>query len=180
MVLTESIKGLDDTAAPDFQLPATDGKDYSLADFSGAKVLVVIFMCNHCPYVQAVMPRLNALADEFRERGVTFVGINSNDAVSYPDDSFAKMKELDIHFPYLFDESQKIATAYHAVCTPDIFVFDAQRKLKYHGRIDDNWQESEKVTRRELADALTKILAGGEIPRDDQRPSLGCSIKWRK
>jgi len=180
MILTESVKGLDNTGAPDFDLPATDGRNYSLADFADAKILVVIFMCNHCPYVLAVLDRLNSLAKNFAERGVRFVGINSNDAENYPADSFEKMSELPIEFPYLRDETQLTATKYHAVCTPDIFVFDANRKLKYHGRIDDNWQKPEEVEREELKSALEKILAGESIPRESQNPAMGCSIKWKK
>lgn len=180
MILTESVKGLDNTSAKDFNLPGADGRDYSLASFADKKVLVVIFMCNHCPYVLAVLERLNNLAQEFAERGVQFVGINSNDATDYPADSFEKMKDLPVNFPYLRDESQEIATKYHAVCTPDIFVFDAERKLKYHGRIDDNWQQAEKVEHEELKSALEKILAGEEIPREQQNPAMGCSIKWKR
>ncbi|MFH1545806.1 MAG: thioredoxin family protein [Patescibacteria group bacterium] len=180
MTLTESVKGLENTSAPDFHLPAADGKNYSLADFADAKILAVIFICNHCPYVKAVLPRLNRLAEDFRERGVAFVGINSNDSTDYPEDSFEKMKEVEINFPYLHDESQEVATKYHAVCTPDIFVFDANRKLAYHGRLDDDWQEEEKVSREELKEALEKILVGETIPREEQIPSMGCSIKWKR
>lgn len=180
MILTESIKGLEHTAARDFTLPGCDGRDYSLADFADAKVLVVMFICNHCPYVLAVKDRLNELHAEFKDRGVAFVAINANDAEAYPDDAFDKMPALGLNFPYLFDEDQLTATRYHAVCTPDIFVYDAERKLAYHGRIDDNWKEPEKVTKRELADAIQKTLAGEVIPREEQIPSMGCSIKWKK
>lgn len=180
MILTESVKGLENTSAKDFDLPAADGKNYSLASFADAKILVVIFICNHCPYVLAVLDRLNKLNAEFAERGVQFIGINSNDASDYPDDSFEKMKDLPIEFPYLHDESQEIATKYHAVCTPDIFVFDENRQLKYHGRIDDDWQNPEKVEKEELKIALEKILMGEEIPRESQNPAMGCSIKWKK
>lgn len=180
MILTESIKGLENTTAPDFSLPAVDGKTYSLEDFQAVKVLVVIFMCNHCPYVKAVLDRLNNLAKEFKDRGVAFVGINSNESENYPEDSFESMKKVELNFPYLHDESQEVATKYHAVCTPDIFVYNAERKLAYHGRIDDNWQEPEKVTKEELKEALEAILAGKEIAREDQIPSMGCSIKWEK
>ncbi len=180
MILTEGVKGLENTSARDFNLPGTDGKNYSLADFSEAKVLVVVFMCNHCPYVLAVLERLNKLAEDFREKGVQFVGINSNDSTDYPDDSFEKMKELAINFTYLHDEDQLTATKYHAVCTPDIFVYNEKRELKYHGRIDDNWQEPEKITKEELKEALKKILSGEEIPREEQIPCMGCSIKWKR
>ncbi|MCF7845647.1 MAG: thioredoxin family protein [Candidatus Peribacteraceae bacterium] len=180
MILTESVKGLENTQAPNFDLPATDGKNYSLESFQEAKVLVIIFMCNHCPYVLAVLERLNALAEEFSSRGVAFVGINSNDATDYPDDSFGKMQDLPVKFTYLRDESQEVATRYHAVCTPDIFVFDSERKLAYHGRIDDNWKEPDQVTEQELKQALEKILTGETIPREEQNPSMGCSIKWKR
>ncbi|MFA5352056.1 MAG: thioredoxin family protein [Candidatus Gracilibacteria bacterium] len=179
MILTESIKGLENTAAKDFSLPATDGKNYSLADFAKQKVLVVIFMCNHCPYVKAVLPRLNTLAEEFKKKGVGFVGINANDSTDYPEDNFEMMKEIEIAFPYLHDESQEVATAYKAVCTPDIFVYDAERKLSYHGRIDDNWKDAEAVKQQDLKNALEKILAGEKIPRENQIPAMGCSIKWK-
>lgn len=180
MVLTESVKGLDGTQARDFSLPGCDGKVYTLDSFAAAKLLVVIFICNHCPYVLAVKDRLNALAIEFRERGVAFVAINPNDATNYPDDSFEKMPELGIQFPYLRDEDQLTATRYHAVCTPDIFVYDSTRTLAYHGRIDDSWKDESQVTKRELALALEKILSGEKIPRDEQIPAMGCSIKWKK
>ena len=180
MTLTESVKGLENTTASDFNLPCIDGKTYSLTDFAEAKVLVVVFICNHCPYVLAVLERLNQLAEKFAEKEVAFIGINSNDSTDYPDDSFEKMKDLPIKFPYLHDENQAVATKYHAVCTPDIFVFDEKRKLKYHGRIDDNWQEEEKVSQEELREALEKILAGEDVPREKQNPSMGCSIKRKR
>ncbi len=180
MILTESVQGPSGTSAPDFQLPGADGQTYALADFKTAKVLVVIFMCNHCPYVIAVKDRLNELAGAYKDKGVQFVGINSNDSEGYPEDSFAKMSEMGMEFPYLHDEDQTVATKYHAVCTPDIFVYDSARQLAYHGRLDDNWQEPEKVKQQELKAALEKILAGEKIPRGEQQPSMGCSIKWKK
>lgn len=170
------------STAHDFSLPGIDGKTYSLASFTGAKALVLIFMCNHCPYVQACWERLVALDNEFGPQGVQFVGINSNDPANYPEDSFEKMKEYahkyGQKFPYLCDASQAVAKAYNAVCTPDIFVYDKNQQLAYHGRIDDNWQQPEKVTRRELAEAL-EVLIKGEKPSSDQNPSMGCSIKWK-
>lgn len=167
--------------APDFSLPCVDAKNYSLASFKGKKVLVIIFMCNHCPYVKACIDRLISLQKEFGPVGVQFVGINSNDDKNYPDDNFENMKkfalERGINFPYLRDETQEIAKKYSAVCTPDIFVYDANFNLFYHGRIDDNWQEPEKVTQHELAEVL-KALLKSEKPPKDQKPSMGCSIKW--
>lgn len=168
--------------APDFSLPAVDEKTYSLQNFADKKALVIVFMCNHCPYVKACIERLIALQNEFGTSGVQFVGINANDDKTYPDDSFENMKgfvgERKINFPYLRDETQEIAKKYNAVCTPDVFVYDSNFKLFYHGRIDDNWQEPEKVTRRELAEVLTALLKGAEPPKD-QKPSMGCSIKWK-
>jgi len=170
------------SAAKDFNLPGTDGVDYSLKSFKDAKVLVVVFMCNHCPYVQAVLGRLIDLQNATRERGVQFVGINSNDAVRYPDDSMENMKKIarqkNFSFPYLFDESQETARAYDAVCTPDIFVYEEERTLLYRGRIDDNWQDASKVTQRDLQRVIDRILAGKEV-FSEQIPSMGCSIKWK-
>jgi peroxiredoxin len=179
MILTESIKGLENTEAKDFSLLGIDGKTYSLKTFAEQKVLAIIFMCNHCPYVKAVLPRLNTLAKEFEKKGVGFVGINANDSTDYPEDSFAAMQEIEIAFPYLHDESQEVAKAYKAVCTPDIFVYDAERKLAYHGRIDDNWKDVAAVKQQDLKNALEKILAGEKIPKENQIPAMGCSIKWK-
>ena len=169
-------------ACPDFRLPAVDGKSYGRDDFGAAPVLVVMFICNHCPDVQAVEDRMIGLAREYRDRGVQFVGICANDAASYPDDAFDKLaarwRSKGYGFPYLHDESQAAARAFGAVCTPDIFVYDRQRALAYRGRIDDSWKEPAKVTRRELAEALDALLAGRQ-PALDQKPSLGCSIKWK-
>jgi len=169
------------TPAADFQLPGVDGKKYSLESFSDKGVLVVIFMCNHCPYVKAVLQRLIDLQAE--TEGVQLVGINSNDAERYPDDSLENMqkvtKEKGINFPYLFDASQKTAKAYDAVCTPDIYVYGPERKLLYRGRIDDNWEHEEKVTQRNLKEALDCIVVGKEVP-GEQIPAMGCSIKWKE
>ncbi|MBI2638067.1 thioredoxin family protein [Candidatus Peregrinibacteria bacterium] len=167
--------------APDFSLPGIDGRTYSLASFTDKKILVIIFMCNHCPYVQACWDRLIALQNKFGSRGVQLIGINSNDSGNYPEDSFEKMKEYaekrGHNFPYLCDTSQATAKAYGAVCTPDIFIYDGSRGMAYHGRIDDNWQEPAKVKKHELAEALESLLRG-EKPSQDQKPSMGCSIKW--
>ncbi|MEO1267661.1 MAG: thioredoxin family protein [Myxococcota bacterium] len=169
--------------APDFtQLPATDGASYGLGDFADRDILVAVFMCNHCPYVKATAARLAALQSEFGDHSVQLIGINSNDTERYPSDYFPKMKtfaeEYGLNVPYLFDESQEVAKAYGAVCTPDIFVFDKERSLRYRGRIDDNWRDPNAVTQRELATALTALVQGQEIP-SDQKPSVGCSIKWK-
>jgi peroxiredoxin len=170
------------TRCPDFRLPAVDGKTYARDDFAKAPVLVVMFICNHCPYVQAVEDRLIALNRSFGPRGVQFVGVCSNDAVTYPDDAFdqlaARWREKNYGFPYLHDESQEVARTFGAVCTPDLFVYDGDRQLAYRGRIDDSWKDPSKVTRHELAEALETLLAGNK-PGREQKPSLGCSIKWK-
>lgn len=170
------------TKAPAFSLPAADGKSYSLESFRDAKVLVVIFTCNHCPYALALEPRFLELQRDYAAKGVRLCAINPNDDHAYPDDSFAKMqeriKEHAWNFPYLRDESQEVARAYDAACTPDIFVFDAERKLRYNGRCDDNWREADKVQRRDLRRAIDQVLAGQAVDFD-VHPALGCSIKWK-
>ena len=167
----------------DFDLLATDGKNYSPSSFKDAGSFAVTFTCNHCPYARAAWPLLIKLANEFHEKKIAFVAINPNDETLHPEDSFAVMKEKvpewGINFPYLRDESQEVAKAYGAVCTPDIFVYDKNRALYYHGRINDNWQEPEKVTEEELKDALID-LTEGKPPPTDQKPSIGCSIKWKE
>jgi len=171
------------TSAASFRLPGVDSKTYSLESFSDKNVLVVIFMCNHCPYVKAVLQRLIALQAETAHQGVQLIGINSNDVDRYPDDSMENMqkitKEKGINFPYLLDVSQEIAKTYDAVCTPDIYVYGTERKLLYRGRIDDNWEHEEKVTQRNLKDAVDCIVARKKVP-DKQIPSIGCSIKWKQ
>jgi len=152
------------TAAPDFKnLPGTDGKKYSLSDFSKDNVLVVIFSCNHCPYVQAYEGRIMALQKEFKDKGAQFVAINSNDDVGYPDDSFENMvkraEEKNFNFPYLRDATQEVAKAYGATHTPHIFVFNKDRKLSYTGKIDDNWQEPSQVKKQFLREAINNLLA---------------------
>ena len=170
------------TPAHDFSLRGTDGKTYRLESFKDHPVLVLVFMCNHCPYVQAVLGRLIALQNEMQEKGVRLVGINPNDTVRYPEDSLENMvrlvREKNIPFPYLIDASQEVARAYDAVCTPDIYVYGPERTLKYRGRLDDNWKEPEKVTRRDLHAAIEALLSSKEISAD-QTPSMGCSIKWK-
>jgi thiol-disulfide isomerase/thioredoxin len=170
------------SACPDFNLPAVEGRRYARADFSGAPGLVVMFICNHCPYVKAVEDRLIDLARAYGAQGIRFVAVCSNDAAAYPDDAFDRLAERwhakNYGFPYLHDESQDVARAFGAVCTPDIFVYDARGLLAYRGRIDDSWKDPEKVTRRELADALDALVAG-RSPSSDQKPSMGCSIKWK-
>jgi peroxiredoxin len=187
MALTESRNSELGAPAPDFALPGTDGRVWRLADFDRPEVraLVVVFMCNHCPYVIAVQDRINRLAREHGPRGVRLIGINANDSEQKPADGFAAMqeraREQGYVFPYLHDESQATARAYDAVCTPDPFVYertDAGFRLRYHGRIDDCWKDPAAVKSRDLAAALDAILAGQPVnPR--QWPAMGCSIKWR-
>lgn len=171
------------TPVPNFTLPSTDNKTYSLESFKDKKVLVVIFMCNHCPYVKAVLRRLINLQNDYAEQSVQLVGINVNDLEKYPEDSPAHMKKLaerkQLPFPYLFDASQESAKAYNAVCTPDIYVYGEERTLLYRGRVDDNWQHPDQITRHDLKDAIEAILAGQEV-NPDQVSSMGCSIKWKE
>ena len=181
MALTYSTGMALGTAAPDFSLPGVDGNTYTLASFSDAPILVVVFTCNHCPYAIASEDRLIALQHRYGAR-VRFALINPNDAAAYPDDSFEAMvhrsQKKHFPFPYLCDASQAVARAYHAVCTPDIFVFDSSRELRYNGRIDDNWQHPELVTRRDLETVLDDLLAA-RASSIAPIPSMGCSIKWK-
>jgi len=175
--------GLLGSRAKNFDLLGTDDRNYSLDDFSDKNVLVIIFMCNHCPYVKAVLQRLIDLQNEFQNQGVQFIGINPNDAFRYPDDSMESMKKIveekNISFPYLIDETQEVAAAYQAVCTPDIYVYGPERTLLYQGRLDDNWQYSEKITKQDLKEAI-QLIVNGEPVFEEQIPSMGCSIKWKE
>lgn len=170
------------TSAPEFRLPATDGKTYALNDIAGRKGTVIVFICNHCPYVKAVIDRLVADATVLIAEGIGFAAVCSNDAKAYPDDSFDNMQRFAkahaFPFPYLHDESQSVARAYGAVCTPDFFGYDADRKLRYRGRLDEGRTVPISSTaRRELADAM-RAIAAGKTP-SEQVPSVGCSIKWK-
>jgi len=183
MVLTPSTMLPLGTAAPDFSLPDPSGKMVKLADFAGKPALLVIFMCNHCPYVKHVAEGLAQLASEYQARGVGVVGISSNDVGSHPDDSPAKMAEeikaRGYTFPYLYDESQQVAKAYRAACTPDYYVFDAQQKLVYRGQMDGSRPNSGvPVTGHDLRAALNAVLTGKPLP-PEQKPSIGCNIKWK-
>lgn len=170
------------SSAPDFSLPGTDGKTYTLASFRDAALLVVSFTCNHCPYALGVEDRFIHMANAYLAKGVAFIAISANDASKYPDDSFPNMKKRAeakaYPFPYLYDESQSTAKAYGAVCTPHIFVFDAKRTLVYEGRIDDNWKDEKAVTSHDLRDALDATIAGKPVPHPQTNP-MGCSIKWK-
>ena len=173
------------SVAPEFSLPGVDGKTYQLSDFQGARALVISFMCNHCPYVIATQGRMNQLAKEYASQGVRWLGINSNDAQKYPEDRFEQMKiraqEQGFVFPYLRDETQEVARAYGAVCTPEFYLYtprDAEWVLQYQGRLDDNWKDESSVTRHDLREAIDRVLAG-QAPVSDQKPAMGCSIKWK-
>jgi peroxiredoxin len=169
--------------APDFTLPDSAGERYSLADFSINKGLLIIFMCNHCPYVQHIRQKLVEKIREYQEQGITVVAINSNDFAAYPDDNPQNM-ELDAQkhgytFPYLVDERQQVAKAYGAACTPDFFLFDTKQKLVYRGQFDSARPgNSETVTGADLSSAIGQLVAEKPVPRE-QRPSMGCNIKWK-
>jgi peroxiredoxin len=169
--------------APSFTLPGVDGETYSLEELRGPKGTLVTFICNHCPYVKAVIDRIVRDCDELRTLGVNAVAISSNDVVHYPDDSFDNMKRFAaahrFSFPYLFDESQEVARAYDAVCTPDFFGFNADLELQYRGRLDASRKEAAPPTvRRDLFEAMQQVALTGGGPRE-QIPSIGCSIKWK-
>ncbi len=171
------------TEAPDFHLPATDGKLVSLADFEGAPALLVVFLSNHCPFVKHLRLQLADFVKAYQPRGLAAVGINANDVERYPDDSpDAMVREVELigyTFPYVFDESQGVAKAYGAACTPDFFLFDGQRRLTYRGQFDGSRPGNGlPVTGDDLRDAVEAVLAG-DRPSRDQTPSIGCNIKWR-
>ena len=171
------------TKAPDFSLPNIDGRTVSLSDFQSAPALLVIFMCNHCPYVKHVADSLASLAHEYQRRGVAVVGINSNDVSTHPADSPEQMiheaEARGYSFPYLFDETQEVAKAYRAACTPDFYVFDKNQRLTYRGQMDASRPNSGiPVTGADLRAALDAVLAGQPVPAD-QKASLGCNIKWK-
>jgi peroxiredoxin len=184
MVMTPSTMLPLGTPAPDFSLPDTGGRKVSLADFRGTPALLVMFICNHCPFVKHVRSELAGLVKEYQAKGVAAVAISSNDVVNYPADSVEKMadeaREAGYTFSYLYDETQEVAKAYHAACTPDFFVFDKDQKLAYRGQLDDSRPSNGlPVTGRDLRAALDAILAG-EPAATEQKPSIGCNIKWKK
>jgi peroxiredoxin len=185
MAFTESTMLPLGTAAPDFSLPDTvSGRRVSLADVKTDKGLVVMFLCNHCPYVIHVNPEIVRVAKEYMAKGLGFVGISSNDVEGYPDDAPDKMKfvaeQLGYPFPYLYDESQEVACAYDAACTPDFYVFDKELKLVYRGRLDDSRPKNDNpLTGRDLRTALDAVLEGRAVS-EVQYPSGGCNIKWKQ
>jgi len=179
MTLTESTI----STAPDFRLPATDGRTLGLADIAGPNGTVVVFMCNHCPYVKAVLEPMIRDARDLAALGIGFGGICSNDAEAYPEDGFPAMQRLarekGLPFPYLHDATQAVARAYGAVCTPDFFGFDARGQLVYRGRLDASRTAAVPGARRELFEAM-KAVAEGRAPPPEQHAAIGCSIKWKR
>lgn len=184
MVMTASTMLPLGTSAPDFSLPnPVSGGTTSLADFADNKGLLVIFMCNHCPFVIHLRSALAAFADEYQAKGLGVVGISSNDVSTHPDDGPDKMaaeaKSAGYNFPYLYDESQAAAKAYRAACTPDFFLFDQNQKLVYRGQFDDSRPDSGiEITGADLRAACDAVLAGDAVPAE-QKPSIGCNIKWK-
>ncbi|MEW6507802.1 MAG: thioredoxin family protein [Bacteroidota bacterium] len=167
---------------PQFNLPSTDGKNYSLESFSNKQLLVVIFSCNHCPYVQAYEDRIIEIQEKYKDH-ISIAAISSNETENYPEDSFEKMKERaqlkGFNFPYLFDESQEVAKAFGATHTPEIFLFDRDRKLAFHGKIDDNWQEPQNVKSPYLKNAIDELINGKKVSVPETF-TIGCTIKWKK
>ena len=182
MVLLESKVSLQTgDMAPDFELLGIDDKQHSLTSYKDYKGLLVIFICNHCPYVKAKIDAIKEIHEKFKDR-IALVGINSNDSTEYPDDSFENMKiiaqEKEIKFDYLVDDDQEIAKRYGAVCTPDPFLFDSERKLVFHGRIDNAMKPEDTATEKTMISNIQKFLDGEKIEKDFD-PSIGCSIKWK-
>lgn len=183
MVRTETPVCEFDRSAPEFSLSGTDGRIHSLKDVRGPNGLLVVFICNHCPYVQAIRDRLIRDAHELKEYGIHTAAIMSNDPVDYPEDSFDNMKKvatrLKFPFPYLYDATQEVAKAYGAVCTPDFFGYNKELKLQYRGRLDESRKEPAPNARRDLFEAMKQVARTGQGPKD-QVPSMGCSIKWKQ
>lgn len=172
-----------DWPAPDFRLPATDGRFYGLSDVAGPRGTLIVFLCNHCPYVKAVIDRLVRDAATLQEAGIGVAALSANDATAYPEDSFDKMTAFaathGFPFPYLYDETQAVARAYGAVCTPDFFGFNADLGLQYRGRLDSSGrQPAAPDARRDLVEAMIRVAETGRGPAE-QIPSMGCSIKWK-
>ncbi|MDG2174990.1 MAG: thioredoxin family protein [Gammaproteobacteria bacterium] len=183
MALTPSNMLALGTVAPDFSLPDTQGNTVTLADFQDSPALVVAFICNHCPFVKHIRPQIAALADDYLSKGVAFVAINSNDIEAFPDDNMEHMQkeaeDAGYHFPYLLDESQTIAKAYDAACTPDFYLFGQDSTLVYRGQLDRSRPGNDiPVSGEDLRAALDKVLAGETVP-EEQIPSVGCNIKWK-
>ena len=179
---TQNLKLKIGDKALDFSLPGVDGKAHSLNSFKGKKILAIVFMCNHCPYVQGSIERIKAIQSDYGVKSVQVVGINANDEINYPDDSFEKMIEMNrgkkLNFPYLRDENQSVATAYGAQCTPECFVFDEKRVLRYHGRIDNSPKDASSVQTTDLRNAIESLIHNKKVIVE-LTPAIGCSIKWR-
>ena len=169
------------TEAPQFDLPGVDGRNHTLGEYADARALVLVQSCNHCPYVQAWEGRMKDIQGDYADRGVRLVAISSNDADGYPEDSFpamqARSRDQGFNFDYLYDDSQEVARAYGAERTPEVFVFDRDRRLVYHGAIDDS-RDERAVTQRYLRDAVEAVLDGRD-PETAETPPVGCTIKWR-
>ncbi|MFC0876797.1 thioredoxin family protein [Saccharicrinis sp. FJH2] len=171
--------------APEFKLKeVTSGKFYSYSDLGSGMITVVMFICNHCPYVKHIREEIVRFANKYISEGVSFVAISSNDVENFPDDSPENMKavaeEFDFPFPYLYDETQQVAKEYKAACTPDFYIFNEEARCVYHGRFDEsNHKNGLQPTGTDLADALDQVLDGKVIPKEDQNPSSGCNIKWK-
>ena len=183
MAHTESTMAALGIDVPDFSLPDTEGRVVSLGDFADAPGLLVIFLCNHCPFVKHIRTELARSVRDYQERGLAVVGISSNDAVAYPDDGpemmVREVEEFGYTFPYLFDEDQSVAKAYAAACTPDFFLFDGDRRLVYRGQFDGSRPGNDiPVTGTDLRSAVDALLDGRPVP-SEQRPSIGCNIKWK-
>ncbi len=183
MVLLHTPQADFNSYLPHFNLPSVDGKAYSDKDFKGTKALVIMFICNHCPYVQAIEDRIIALARDLQPKGANFVAICSNDPNDYPEDSLPNLKKQWIKkkypFPYLHDESQEVAKCFKAICTPDFFVYNSKKQLVYRGRLDNSWKDPSKVTHEEMREAIESLLQNRLVSKT-QHPSMGCSIKWKE
>ncbi|MEM7262258.1 MAG: thioredoxin family protein [Planctomycetota bacterium] len=183
MVMVNSTMMPIGTKAPNFALPDTEGRTLKLADFEGKKGLLVIFMCNHCPFVVHLRESLAATTKAYAEKGVAVVAISSNDVENYPDDSPEKMKEekasAGYDFPYLYDESQAVAKAYRAACTPDFFLFDGEQELYYRGQYDSSRPGNDNPITGDDLNAAVDAMLGGQASPNEQRPSAGCNIKWK-
>jgi peroxiredoxin len=181
MALTHTPNANSSFTCPDFSLKGMDEKIYSLKDFKNKQPLLVMFICNHCPYVKAIEDRLITLAADFKKQNINIVGICSNDPEGYPEDNFenlqARWRQKNYSFTYLHDETQKTAKDFGAVCTPDFFLFDQNLSLQYRGRLDDSWKDPSKVTKRELFEAAMALKNNKKIDFKET-PSMGCSIKW--
>jgi len=169
------------SAVPRFKLPSVEGKNYTQDMFVEKELLVVVFSCNHCPYVQAYENRIKQIQKDY-EKDLQIIAISSNDASKYPEDSYGEMKkrsqQMHFNFPYLYDESQEVASAFGATHTPEIFLFDKNRKMVFHGKIDDNWQDESSVKIRYLRNAIDELLSGQQISIPETF-TIGCTIKWK-